>query len=151
MGSALVRAYRLALSFYPAPFRRRYAEEMRLDFEDGLQEAVAAGPLAVSFFACRTTVDTCASLVREWSVGTRAARAAATAGITLALWGAALRPWAWDRVARPQTRATSMTGSVEAWELIVIAVVALLPVIALIVLAQRLVQRATHHRGHPLS
>ena len=57
MVSALVRAYRVALSFYPDAFRRRYADEMRLDFEDALQEAVAAGAIAAMFFACRHTAD----------------------------------------------------------------------------------------------
>lgn len=149
MVSALVRAYRLTLSFYPAAFRRRYADEMRLDFEDGLHEAVAAGALAALRFACRAAVDTCASLLREWSRGTRAATAAAATAITIALWGLALRPWAWKPSIRPQSRGSSMIAPVEVWELIVMAVVALVPVIVLIVIAPRLVQRAPIHRRRP--
>ena len=151
MASALVRAYRLALSFYPSAFRHRYADEMRLDFEDGWHEAMAAGALAALLFACRTGADLCASLLREWSRGTRAMTAAATTGITIALWGLALRPWAWTGSIRPQDRRPSMTANVEVWELIAIAVVALAPVIVLIVLAPRLVRRTTTHRRRPLS
>jgi uncharacterized membrane protein YidH (DUF202 family) len=91
-------------------------------------------------------VDMCASLLREWSRGTRAMTAAATTGITIALWGLALRPWTWKESIRPQDRGTSMTAPVEVWELIAIAVVALVPVVVLIVLAPRLVQRVTTHR-----
>jgi hypothetical protein len=139
MTTALVRAYRLALSFYPPAFRRRYADELRLDFEDGLHEAVATGAFVAVLFACRTTVDLCASLLREWSRGTRAATAAATTGVTIALWGLALRPWTWKPSFQPQSRDAFSTAPVDVWELVAIAVAALVPVIAVIVLAPWLV------------
>ena len=139
MVSALLRAYRVALWLYPEAFRRRYADEMRLDFEDALQEAVAAGAIAVLLFACRQTADTCSSLLREWSRGTRAATLAAAIVITDALWGLALRPWAWTRSIQPRNRGAFTTAPVDFWELLVIATVAIVPVIALIVLAPRLI------------
>jgi hypothetical protein len=150
MVTALLRAHRAALALYPATFRRRYADEMRLDFEDGLHEAAATGAFNdVLRFVCRTAADMGASLLREWSCGTRAAILATTTGITLALWGLALRPWTWNGGIQPLNRRTGMTASVEVWELIVIAVVALVPVIVLIVLAPRLVQRLPTHRRRP--
>ena len=141
--SAVVRTYRLALSCYPEPFRRRYADEMRLDFEDALQEAVAAGAIAALLFACRQTADVCSSLLREWTRGTRVATAAATTVITVTLWGLALRPWTWKGSIQPLSRRTSVAAPVEVWELFVIAIVAMVPVIVLIVLAPRLVQRVS--------
>ena len=140
MVHALVRAYRLVLRFYPEAFRRRYADEMRLDFEDALQEAAAAGAMATLVFACRQTADTGSSLLREWSRGTRVATIAATTGVTLTLWALALRPWAWIRI-QPRDRAMFTTAPVEIWELLVIAIVAMVPVIVLIVLAPRLVHQ----------
>jgi hypothetical protein len=137
MESALVRAYRVALRFYPEAFRRRYADEMRLDFEDALQEAVAAGAVAALLFACRQTADMCSSLLREWSRGARAATIAATSVITVALWGLALRPWAWKGIIQPRNRGTFTTAPVL--DLFVIAIVAMVPVIALVLLAPRLV------------
>lgn len=135
MVSALVRAYRVALWFYPEAFRRRYADEMLLDFEDALREAVAAGAIAALLFACRQTADMCSSLIREWSCGTRAPTIAATTVITVALWGLALRPWAWDRSIQPRNRGTFTTAPVDVWELFVIAIAAMVPVIVLILLA----------------
>lgn len=141
MVAALVRAYRMALWLYPEAFRRRYAEEMRLDFEDGLQEALATGATAALLFACRHTADMCSSLIREWSLGTRAAAIAATTFTTVALWGLALRPWAWNWSIRPRDRGTFATAPVDLWVLFVIAIVAMVPVILLILLAPRLVLR----------
>jgi hypothetical protein len=140
MVSALMRAYRVALWFYPEAFRRRYADEMRLDFQDALQEAVAAGAFAALLFACRQTADTCSSLLREWSRGTRAATMAATTVVTVALWGLALRPWAWKRSLQPLDRGTLTTAPVHVWELSVIAIVAMVPVILFIVLAPWLIR-----------
>ena len=68
MVAALVRAYRVALSLYPEAFRRRYGDEMRVDFEDALQDAQAAGAFSALGFACRQTADLCSSLLREWIV-----------------------------------------------------------------------------------
>jgi hypothetical protein len=139
MVAALVRIYRVALWLYPEAFRRRYADEMRLDFEDALQGAVAAGAIAVLLFASRQTADMGSSLLREWSRGTRAATIAVTAVITAALWGLALRPWACKRSIQPINRGTFTTAPVDLWALFVIAIVAMVPVIVLIVLAPRLV------------
>jgi uncharacterized membrane protein YidH (DUF202 family) len=139
MVSALVRAYCVVLSFYPKTFRHRYADEMRLDFEDALQEAVAAGAIAALLFACRQTADMCSSLLREWSRGTRAATAAATTVMTVAIWGLALRPWAWKRTIQLRDRGTFTTAPVDVWDLLVIAIVVMVPVIVVIVLAPRLV------------
>jgi hypothetical protein len=140
MVAVFVRVYRVALSLYPEAFRRRYAEEMRLDFEDALQEAVTVGAIAALLFVRRQTVDMCSSLIREWSRGTRAATiAAATTVITVALWGLALRPWAWMRSIQPLDHSTLTTAPVDVWELFVIAIVAMVPVIALIMLAAPLV------------
>ncbi len=150
MVSALVRAYRVALRFYPEPFRRRYADEMRLDFEDALQDAVAAGAIAALRFACRHAADLWSSLLREWIRGPRAATAAATTVITVALWGLALRPWAWQPSFHQRDRDTFMSSPVDFWELILIAIVAMVPVIVLIVLAPRLVQRVPTPPRRPL-
>src|SRR5262245_56485563 len=62
MTSALVQAYRLTLWLYPAAFRCRYADEMSVDFEDALHEAVAAGARVALLFVCRTATDTAVSL-----------------------------------------------------------------------------------------
>jgi hypothetical protein len=140
MVTALVRAYRVALGLYPGTFRSRYADEMRLDFEDALQDAVAAGAAAVLRFVCRQAADLWSSLLREWSCGTRAATAAATTLITVALWGLALRPWTWTPSFQPRERERFTTSPVDVWELLVIAIVALVPVIVLVVLTPRLIR-----------
>ena len=145
MVSAVVRAYRVALSLYPHAFRRRYADEMRLDFEEALQEAVDAGAVAVLLFACRQGADMCSSLLREWSRGTRVATAAATTVITVGLWGLALRPWAWKGSIQPRHHGAATTAPVDVWELLVIAIMAMAPVIVLIVLAARSVERPPAH------
>ena len=142
MIAALVRAYRVVLACYPGDFRRRYAQEMRLDFEDALQEAVAAGAVAVLRVACRQGTDTCWSLVREWSRGPRVVTAAATTVITVALWGLALRPWSWPRHVPARHRDSVTTAPVDGWELLVLAAAAIGPVIGAIVLASRLGLRA---------
>jgi hypothetical protein len=141
MLSALVRAYRVALWFYPGAFRRRYADEMRLDFEDAVQEAVSAGAVTAILFACRQTTDLCSSLLREWSRGTRAATAVATTVITVALWGVALRPWTWKASVQPRDRQTFATAPADVWELFLVAIVAMVPALLLIVLAPRLTAR----------
>jgi hypothetical protein len=43
-----------------------------------------------------------------------------------------------------------MAAPVEVWQLFVMAIVAMVPVIVLIVLAPRLVQRVSTHRRRPL-
>ena len=139
MVSALVRAYRVALWFYPEAFRRRYADEMCLDFEDAVQEALAAGASAALFFACRQAADMCFSLVREWSRGTRAVTAAATTVITVVIWGLALRPWVWKQTIQPRSSGTFTTAPVDVWELFLIGIVAMVPVVVLIVFAPRLI------------
>jgi hypothetical protein len=141
MLSALVRAYRVALWFYPGAFRRRYADEMRLDFKDAVHDAVAAGAVTTLLFACRQTTDLCSSLLREWSRDTRAATAVATTVITAVLWGLALRPWAWKPSVQPRDRQTFATAPVDVWELFLVAIVAMVPGILLIVLAPRLTAR----------
>jgi len=143
---ALVRAYRVALSFYPEAFRQRYADEMRLDFEDGLQEAVAASAQAALLFLCRQTADLCSSLLREWIRSTRAATAAATTIVTAVLWGLALRPWSWKGTIQLRDRGTMTTAPVDVWELSLIAIAVLMPIVAVIVLAPRLGQRVPAHR-----
>ena len=90
-------AYDMLLRLYPEPFRRRYGAEMSLDFTDGWAEARATGPAAVLRFACRVAGDLAVSLLREWTRGARLVIVAATAGVTLLLWGLALRPWVWLR------------------------------------------------------
>jgi len=139
MVAAFVRMYRVALSLYPEAFRRRYAEEMQLDFEDALQEALNAGAIAALLLMCRQTVDLGSSLIREWSRGSRPATTAATTAITVALWALALRPWAWMRDIQPLGRSTLTTAPVDVWELFVIAIVAMAPVVALVMLAAPLV------------
>ena len=150
MVTALVRVYRLALLLYPAAFRRRYADEMRLDFEDALHDAVVAGAVASLLFLCRQCADVGSSLLREWSRGTNAATAAATTVVTVALWGLALRPWTWKPGNPLPSRATVVPQPIEVWQLFVIAIVAMVPVIVLIVFAPRLVQRVPTHRRRPL-
>ena len=139
MVATVVRAYRVALWFYPVEFRRRYAEEMRLDFEDALQEALSAGAISALLFACGQTADICSRLVREWSRGTRAGTLAATTLVTAAIWGLALRPWAWTRTIQPFNRSPFTTAPVEVWQLLAITLLAMMPVIALMVLGPGLV------------
>lgn len=112
---------------------------MQLDFEDALQEALNAGAIAALLLVCRQTVDLGSSLIREWSRGNRPATTAATTVITVALWGLALRPCAWMRGIQPLGRGTLATAPVDVWELFVIAIVAMAPVVALVILAIPLV------------
>lgn len=90
MQSALVHGYRRALRCFPAAFRDRYADEMYLDFEDALHEAMGAGGTAALRCVFRQGTDLCSSLLREWSRGTRVATTAATTVITCAIWALAL-------------------------------------------------------------
>ena len=134
----MVHAYAVLLRLYPQPFRRRYAAEMSLDFEDALCAARAGGWVAVGAFAMRALGDLAVSLPREWARTARLAFTAATAGLTALLWGLALRPWTWwDIQPGPPAHARSAPPVTEA-ELLVLAALALLPVVVVILFAGHL-------------
>ena len=134
----MIHAYAVMLWLYPQPFRRRYAAEMLLDFEDALCVARAGGWVAVGGLAMRALGDLAVSLAREWSRTNRLALTAATAAITALLWGLALRPWAWgDIQPGPPAHARNAPPVTEA-ELLALAVLALLPVVVVILFAERL-------------
>ena len=82
------------------------------------------------------------SLLREWTRGSRVAIGAAAAGVTLLLWGLALRPWAWqwDMQIGPPSQARSAPPVTEA-ELLVLATAVLIPILVVLVCASRLVKR----------
>lgn len=134
-------AYDVLLRLYPEAFRRRYGVEMALDFADGWTEARAGGPAAVLAFACRVVGDLVVSLLREWTRGARLAIVAATAGVTLLLWGIALRPWAWIWNIQPGPPQQASVTPVTEGELVALAFAAMLPVIVVLLLASRLVKR----------
>jgi len=135
-------AYETLLRLYPEAFRRRYGTEMSLDFAEGWAEARAVGPVATVVFASRVAGDLVVSLLREWTRGFRVAIAAATAGVTLLLWGVALRPWAWQWDLRigPPPQAQNAPPVTEA-ELLVLATAVLIPILVVLVCASRLVKR----------
>ncbi len=135
-------AYDRLLRLYPDAFRRRYGAEMLLDFEEGWAEARAAGPVATVAFASRVAGDLVVSLLREWTRGYRLAIAAATVGVTLLLWGVALRPWAWqwDMQIGPPPQARNAPPVTQA-ELLVLATAVLIPILVVLVCASRLVKR----------
>jgi hypothetical protein len=138
----VVHAYEVLLRLYPQAFRRRYGVEMALDFEDALGDARAAGWYAVGAFALRAMGDLAVSLLTEWTRAGRVAIAAATAAVTLALWGLALRPWMWrwDIQPGPPAHARNAPPVTEV-ELLVLAAVAMVPVAVVILFASRLVRR----------
>jgi hypothetical protein len=134
-------AYDMLLRLYPDAFRRRYGVEMSLDFADGWAEAKAGGPAAVLLFASRVAGDLVVSLLREWTRGARLAIVAVTAGVTLLMWGIALRPWAWLWSIQPGLPRNVSVEDVTAAELIGLAAAAMLPVILVLLFATRLVKR----------
>jgi hypothetical protein len=134
-------AYHVLLRLYPEAFRRRYGVEMSLDFADGWAEAAAAGPTAALVFAGRAAGDLVVSLLREWTRGARLAIVAATAGVTLLLWGVALRPWAWNGNIQPGPPRDVPLEEATAAELLVLAAGAMLPVIVVLLFSLRMVKR----------
>jgi len=138
----VIHAYEVLLRLYPDAFRRRYGAEMALDFADALDAARAGGSMAVAGFAARAVGDLAMSVLREWTRAGRLGFVAATAGITLALWGLALRPWMWNWDIEPGPPAGARSAPpVTEGELFVLAVLAMLPVIAVLLFASRLVKR----------
>jgi hypothetical protein len=130
--------YDLFLRLLPADFRRRYEVEMALDFEDGWREAATGGWRRRVEFGMRASGDLAVTLLREWTRGARLGVVAATASVTALLWGLALRPWSWPTAPRP--RPAAIVPVTEA-ELLVLAAAAMLPMLAVLLLASRLVQR----------
>lgn len=55
--SSAARVYRMALRLYPAPFRRRFANDMTAAFEWRLRQARARGRLAVAWLTLATAAD----------------------------------------------------------------------------------------------
>jgi hypothetical protein len=111
---------------------------MALDFEDALRAERARGWGAVAAFAMRSLGDLAVSVSREGARTGTLAFAAATAGLTALLWGLALRPWAWwDIRPGPPAHAHSAPPVTEA-ELLVLAVLALLPAVVVILFAGHL-------------
>ena len=137
----MIHAYAVMLWLYPQPFRRRYAAEMLLDFEDALYVARAGGWIAVGAFAMRALGDLVVSLAREWSRTGTLAFTAATAAITALLWGLALRPWAWWDIQPGPPEHVRNAPPVTDADLLALAVLALLPVVVVILFAERLVRR----------
>jgi len=145
----VVHAYAILLRLYPEAFRRRYAAEMVLDFADALAAARASGRLAVGAFALRVLGDLAVSLPREWTRTGRLALTAATAGVTLLLWGLALRPWMWNWEIEPGPPAGARSAPpVTEGELLVLAVLALVPVMVLILFAPRLMSTPSRPARH---
>ena len=141
----MIHAYEVLLRLYPDAFRRRYGAEMALDFADALDAARAGGSMAVARFAARALGDLAMSVLREWTRAGRLGWVAATAGITLALWGLALRPWMWNWDVEPGPPAGARSAPpVTEGELLVLAVLALVPIVVVILFAGRL----THTRNH---
>jgi hypothetical protein len=131
----VVHVYTVLLRLYPEAFRRRYAAEMSLDFADALDAARVRGPMAVAAFAGRAMGDLVMSLLHEWTRSGRLALGALTAGVTLLLWGLALRPWAWNWNIQPGPPPHAGGLPVTEGELLVLAVLALVPVVVLILFA----------------
>ena len=134
-------AYDLLLRLYPHAFRRRFGEEMSLDFADGWAAARAKGPAATLCFTRRVAGDLAVSLLREWARGSRMVLAASTALATLLLWGLALRPWAWRWDTRPGPPPQAPLALVTETEFLALAAAAILPVIVVLVLVPRMIQR----------
>jgi len=136
----VIHAYEVLLRLYPDAFRRRYGAEMALDFADALDAARAGGSMAVARFAARALGDLAMSVLREWTRAGRLGWVAATAGITLAL-----RPWMWNWDIEPGPPADGRSAPpVTEGELLVLAVLALVPIVVVILFAGRL----THTRNH---
>lgn len=135
------RAYEKLLRLYPESFRRRYGVEMSLDFVDGWHEARAHGRAATIVFAGRVAGDLVVSLLREWTRGARLAIVAATAGVTLLLWGLALRPWAWNWNIQPGPRQPGPVEDVTPGQLLALAAAAMIPVLVVLLFATRMVKR----------
>jgi hypothetical protein len=133
-------AYDRLLRLYPEAFRHRYGVEMSLDFADGWAEARANGSVAVIWFASRVAGDLAVSLLREWTRGVRLVIVAATASVTLLIWGLAFRPWAWKWDIQPGPPHAVVT-EVTAAQLMGLAAAAMLPVILVLLFATRLVKR----------
>jgi hypothetical protein len=136
-------AYDTLLRLYPEPFRGRYRAEMSLDFAEGWAEARAVGRAASVSFASRAAGDLFVSLLREWGRGSRVLIGATTAAVTLLLWAVALRPWAWkwDVQPGPPPHARTAPPATEV-ELLVLAVAAMVPVVVVLLVANRLAKRA---------
>lgn len=148
----MVHAYAVLLRLYPEAFRRRYAAEMVLDFQDALDAARAVGRVAVGACASRAIGDLAVSLVREWNIAGRLAMLAATASVTMLVWGLALRPWAWrgDIQPGPPLHARQAPPVTEV-ELLVLAVLALVPIVVVILVAPclgRAPSTGTHRRDY---
>jgi len=148
--SSVVHAYGALLRLFPDGFRRRYQAEMLLDFEDALRAASSGGPPSVLGFGWRALADLGVSLLREWTRVGSVMIAVATTGATLLLWGLALRPWAWDFDKQPGPPAHVQRTPVDAVELLILAVVAMIPVVVVILFAHRLVDRRDRRRHHRL-
>jgi len=58
--------YRLALYLYPPSFRREFSVELALDFEEGRQESLTAGPSRLWAFRAYVWRDLMATVVLEW-------------------------------------------------------------------------------------
>jgi hypothetical protein len=114
--------------------------EMALDFEDGWREAATGGWRRRVEFGMRASGDLAVSLLREWTRGARLGVVAATASVTALLWGLALRPWSWPWQTSPSPRHAAVVPVTEA-ELLVLAGIAMLPVLVVLLFASRLVQR----------
>jgi hypothetical protein len=137
----VVLAYALLLWLYPRSFHRRYAAEMSLDFEDALRAARANGWVAVGAFAMRESGDLAMSLLREWARTGRLVLIAGSAGLTALLWGLPLRPWAWWNIQPGPPAHARSAPPVTVAELLVLALLALLPMVAVILFAGHLTDR----------
>jgi hypothetical protein len=147
MRRIVVRAYDALLRLYPEPFRSRYDAEMLLDFEDGLGAAATNGVLAVATFVRCAVGDVVVSLVRERMGSGRAVRLAITAAITLLLWGLALRPWSWRWDIQPGPPAHArFARPVTEIELLILALLALVPVMVVFLLARQLARSMSFRR-----
>lgn len=97
----------------------------------------------------RASGDLVATVLREWTRGARLGVVAASASATALLWGLALRPWSWPWATSPIRRTAAVVPVTEG-ELLVLAAAAMMPVLAVLLLASLMVQRRVRAKDFEL-
>ena len=80
--------YKWLLHLYPADFRRRFVDEMSLDFDDGYAVACQRGHQALVSFIARCYGDLVRSLVMQWLRNASLIVSGASIVLALAMWAA---------------------------------------------------------------